>query len=1400
MRSETVLWRALVVAGCLILASVAEMMLDGVTASGVPPYLTFYPAVMAAALLAGFWPGVLVVLVADLASAYWLGEQTAGTFAVGTAVNYDGVVLFTGTSLIMCLIAKIYQTRHQHAVASDLESVLHESEVRLADFAEATLAGSVEITTAICQAKEEWERIFDSVPDLIAVMDADHRIIRVNRAMAERLGAKPADCVGQACFMKVHGSTLPPGFCPHMLTMSDHVVHEAEIYEPALGGHFLVTTNPLVDADGNMYATVHVARDITRQKLIEKQLRDSQEQLEMFVKHAPVALAMFDREMRYLYVSQRWLSDYQLEGQELRGVSHYDVFPSIPENWKEIYRRCLAGEVFRENSEIVARADGSVQWIRWEARPWYEQPEQVGGIVVFSEDITMKHQADEVLTFLGLYGADDAGENFFQGLARFLAETLKMDFICIDRLENDNRQARTLTVFHDGQFEDNITYDLKDTPCGEVVGRNICCYQDNVCSKFPDVALLVDLQAESYLGVTLWSTNGEPIGLIAVIGRQPLANSWLAESILQMVAIRAAAELERLLGDEALSQQEERQRLALEAARMASWEWHVQSGRVVWNEQHFRMLGYAPDEVVPSYQAWQERLHPDDAAAAETVIRSSMTERRAYVAGFRTLWPDGTIRYLEARGDFEYDMLGQPLRCYGVMLDITERMLIHESLEESEQRFRDIVATSADWIWEINAEGVYVFASPSVTQALGYTPDEILGHTAFDLMPAPESERVRNQFMTTLHQGAHFRDLENACLHKDGTLRYMLTSGAPFYDNKGQLKGYRGVDKDITERKRADEVLRRAHDELEVRVLERTQELEMAVDILQEQIAVRRAAEENLEHSLHEVEDLYNRAPCGYHSFDRNGLLVRINDTELNWLGYERDEIIEVMKVTDLMSSESRQRFSSHLPDFVRGKTINDLRLHFIRKDRSVLPVLLNSVPIMDENGAFRMSRTTIYDITDLEHAEEMLQRQNLLYLTLSKTGKVIALLPDRDTLFQSICQIAVEFGGFLLAWVGLIHTENQAISTVEAYGTTDYLTEIQVSATDNFLGTGPTGVAVRNGTCSICNDFQHNSRTTAWHEQGRKYGFQASAAIALKEGGRVIGALTVYSGEKDFFDKHQEELLVQLGDDIAFALDNYNREKRRLDAEQTLREENLQRLRALEIVRQQEMVMIQQSRQAAMGEMIGNIAHQWRQPLNTLGLLTQRLGYFYDTPSFDKEFLDTSVEKSMEIIHYMSRTIDDFRNFFSTNREKAEFRLVDAVNQAVSLVEASFSERKIAIEQHGSDQAVIYGVRNEFAQVLLNILINAKDAITERNVAEPWVKISISAGNGATMLTVADNAGGIAAEVMEKIFDPYFTTKGPQLGTGIGLFMSKTIIENNMGGTLSVRNTEDGTEFRIEV
>ena len=189
----------------------------------------------------------------------------------------------------------------------------------------------------------------------------------------------------------------------------------------------------------------------------------------------------------------------------------------------------------------------------------------VQGAVIMHLDITERKRAEDAQAFLTTCGYGGPADDFFKSLANYLAKTLNMDYVCIDRLLEDGQTARTVAICFDGRFEDDVAYTLKDTPCGDAVGKTVCCYPREVRHLFPKDAILQDVAAESYVGTTLWSSEGKPIGLIAVIGRQPLKDPHLAESILKLVALRAAHELERQEAEEALRQSERHLRNVLDS-------------------------------------------------------------------------------------------------------------------------------------------------------------------------------------------------------------------------------------------------------------------------------------------------------------------------------------------------------------------------------------------------------------------------------------------------------------------------------------------------------------------------------------------------------------------------------------------------------------------------------------------------------------------------------------------------------------------------------------------------------------------------------------------------------------------------------------------------------------------
>lgn len=231
---------------------------------------------------------------------------------------------------------------------------------------------------------------------------------------------------------------------------------------------------------------------------------------------------------------------------------------------------------------------------------------------------------------------------------------------------------------------------------------------------------------------------------------------------------------------------------------------------------------------------------------------------------------------------------------------------------------------------------------------------------------------------------------------------------------------------------------------------------------------------------------------------------------------------------------------------------------------------------------------------------------------------------------------------------------------------------------------------------------------------------------------------------------------------------------------------------------REKDGMLVQQSRLAAMGEMIGNIAHQWRQPLNALNLVLGNIEDAYEYSELTEECLHEQIALANNLIQTMSSTIDDFRDFFKSDGTQEAFDIGNAIRDALGIVGASFKNNEIAVEVITSESISVYGFKGQYRQVLLNILGNAKDALTDRHIQHGKITIILTKEDDFAVVRIQDNAGGIQEDVIEKIFDPYFTTRAQ--GNGIGLYMSKMIIEKNMHGVLCAKNIEDGAEFVIKV
>jgi PAS domain S-box-containing protein len=234
----------------------------------------------------------------------------------------------------------------------------------------------------------------------------------------------------------------------------------------------------------------------------------------------------------------------------------------------------------------------------------------------------------------------------------------------------------------------------------------------------------------------------------------------------------------------------------------------------------------------------------------------------------------------------------------------------------------------------------------------------------------------------------------------------------------------------------------------------------------------------------------------------------------------------------------------------------------------------------------------------------------------------------------------------------------------------------------------------------------------------------------------------------------------------------------------------------------QQETLFAQQAKMAAMGEMIGNIAHQWRQPLNTVSTMASRVAFQCEIDMINQTEIISDMNEILDKVNYLSETIDTFRNYLKEKKELKEIILQDRIKLALNISNTTLKDNHISLLNKVDYDCKIKltTVVGELDQVIINIINNAKDIIVEKDIQNGWIKVDLISKDDTVIITIEDNGGGIPESILPHIFNEYFTTKDEHIGTGLGLYMSHKIIQESLNGKLYVENTNNGAKFSIEL
>ncbi len=533
------------------------------------------------------------------------------------------------------------------------------------------------------------------------------------------------------------------------------------------------------DEDGVLTRVLGNNIDITERKRAEVSLKESEERLRLFIRNAPVAIAMFDRDMKYLAVSQRWLEDYGLKGVDIVGRSHYDVFPEIPERWKELHRRGLRGETSREEADRFERADGSTQWLKWQLHPWRTGAGEVGGLIIFTEDITARMRAEQALR--------ESEERL-----RFIAEHAGVGFGHWDLVRDEIVWSTTCRRLFGVLDDEPITF------------------ARFLAAVHPDDRTRVDGAVRDYLqnggrtGYDLEYRTQWPDGTVRWIHAK--ANATFEGGRPVRMAGIALDITERKRTEEALRASEELLRAATDHARVGLVVLDAERRFTFVNPAYRELMGLTGTDMVG--RRMEEALGPLYDQTCHCLDRVYAGERISY---------ELTVPGREMEAARCYAVACEPQwgtegKCVvgvvTVVTDITDRKRAQEDLADIYAFTRQVVDIVPNLIFAKDREGRFTLVNKAVADCYGTTVEELIGRTDADFNPNTDEVaqflRMDREVMDTGEE----RKFEEQVTDHSGRVRWMETVKRPIRDERGSVVQVLGSSMEITERKQAEAELK----------------------------------------------------------------------------------------------------------------------------------------------------------------------------------------------------------------------------------------------------------------------------------------------------------------------------------------------------------------------------------------------------------------------------------------------------------------------------------------------------------------------------------------------------------------------------------------------------------------
>jgi PAS domain S-box-containing protein len=570
----------------------------------------------------------------------------------------------------------------------------------------------------LLRIQDAWEQTFDAVPDLIMILDAKHRIIRANKAMAEKMGLAPEELIGLSCFQAVHGTFKPPDFCPHARLLADGLEHIVEVHEDYLGGDFLISVSPLYSPDGTLTGSVHIARDITEIKRTEHALLEKTHDLRERIK-----------ELNCLYN----ISQLREETGNTLEETLQKILNAIPPAWQ--YPEIASARMILEDKEFITETFKKSIWKQacdiivhgkrvGSLEVYYseEKPDRDEGPFLKEERRLLHAICERIARFIehkraeeALRKAHDKLEQLVKdrtsaldsehALRKTIEESIISGIVAVD-LEGRHTYVNPAFCKMVGWKEDEL---LGARPPfvywpSEEIETIKEAFQEILQGKIPPGGFEIPLQRKNgdlFYALILVSPLRDNQGNVA---------GWVA-SVGDITSRKNA--------EEALRKSEAGLAEAQRIAHLGNWDLNIETNELQWSEEIYRIFGLTPHEFGATYDAFLDAVHPEDRESVKNAVNEALYGM-PYSIEHRIVLPDGSIRHVHEKGEVTFGESGEPIRMVGTVHDITEQKESEKALRDSQSKYSAIVDGFEGYIYIYSENYDIEFMNKLLIKRIGY--------------------------------------------------------------------------------------------------------------------------------------------------------------------------------------------------------------------------------------------------------------------------------------------------------------------------------------------------------------------------------------------------------------------------------------------------------------------------------------------------------------------------------------------------------------------------------------------------------------------------------------------------------------------------------------------------------